>query len=96
MVAHEEHNRLISQVDIKTKFYLYGSVLNGSNSYKMRLVDYAVTANFQPPMNFQLNYLNIDFDVTVYKIGSVDQFIDINTLSFYQILFEEKRNSSLV
>ena len=69
---------------------------NGSNSYKMRLVGYAVTALFLPPMNFQLNYLNIDFDVTVYKIGLVDQFIDINTLSFYQILFEEKRNGSLV
>ena len=69
---------------------------NGSNTYKMRLVGYAVTAPFQPPMNFQLNYLNIDFDVTVYKIGFIDQFIDINTLSYYQILFEEKRNGSLV
>ena len=93
MVAHEEHKQLISQVDIKTKFYLYGSV---SNTYKMRLVGYAATAPFQPPVNFQLNYLNIDFDVTVYKIGLIDQFIDINTLSFYQILFEAKRNGSLV
>ena len=69
---------------------------NGSNTYKMRLVGYAATAPFQPPMNFQLNYLNIDFDVTVYKIGFIDQFIDINTLSYYKILFEEKRNGSLV
>ena len=69
---------------------------NGSNTYKMRVAGYAVTAPFQPPMNFQLNYLNIDFDVTVYKIGFIDQFIDINTLSYYQILFEEKRNGSLV
>ena len=63
----------------------------------MKLGDYAniATINSRPTSKFQSNRLEIDFNVTVNKIGFSKQFIDINSIDFYRIMMEEKRNGSL-
>ena len=64
----------------------------------MKLGDYAniATINSRPTSNFQSNRLEIDFNVTVNKIGFSRQFIDVNSIDFYRIMMEEKRNGSYV
>ena len=68
------------------------------NLYKMALVNYPsyVNKTFSPPMNFQSSQLEIDFEVHVNKIGFSKQFIDVNSMDFYRIMMEEKRNGSYV
>ena len=67
------------------------------NLHKMRLVNLSsLDRTFNPPMNFQSTQLEIDFDVYVNKIGFTKQFIDVDSLDFYRIMLEEKRNGSFV
>ena len=62
----------------------------------MALSNYSshVVELFTPPINFQSNQLEIDFDGYVKKIGFIDRFIDVNSLEHHRIMLEEKRNGS--
>ena len=66
--------------------------------YKMALSNYNAHINktISPPVTFQSNQLEIDYEVFVNKIGLVDKFIDVDSLEFHRILLEEKRNGSYV
>ena len=66
--------------------------------YKMALSNYNAHINktISPPVTFQSNQLEIDYEVFVNKIGLVDRFIDIDSLDFHRFLLEEKRNGSYV
>ena len=67
------------------------------NLHKMRLVNLSsLDRTFIPPMNFRSTALEIDFDVYVNKIGFTKQFIDVDSIDFYRIMLEEKRNGSFV
>ena len=80
------------------KLFLWICYDSSNSTYKMKLGDYAniATINSRPTSNFQSNRLEIDFNVTVNKIGFSKQFIDINSIDFYRIMMEEKRNGSYV
>ena len=66
------------------------------NLHKFSLGNYSshVQQTFNPPVNFQSNQLEIDFDGYVKKVGLIDKFIDIDSLEFHKILLEEKRNGA--
>ena len=66
--------------------------------YKMALSNYNAHINktISPPVTFQSNQLEIDYEVFVNKIGLIDRFIDIDSLDFHRFLLEEKRNGSYV
>ena len=66
--------------------------------YKMALTNYNAHINktISPPVTFQSNQFEIDYEVFVNKIGFIDRFIDINSLDFHRILLGEKRNGSYV
>ena len=66
------------------------------NLYKMALSNYSLHVNetFNPPVNFQSNQLEIDYEGFVNKIGFIDHFIDVNSLEHHRIMLEEKRNGS--
>ena len=64
--------------------------------YKMALSNYNshINKTISPPVRFQSNQFEIDYDGFVNKIGLVDKFIDVDSLDFHRILLEEKRNGS--
>ena len=66
------------------------------NLHKMALCNYSshVSETFSPPVNFQSNQLEIDFDGYVNKIGLIDRFIDVNSLEHHRIMLEEMCNGS--
>ena len=80
------------------KLFLWVCFNGSNNTYKMRLGNYSsiATLTVRPPMNFQLNQLELNFDVNVNKIGFSNQFIDVDSLDHYRIMLEEKRNASYV
>ena len=82
--------------DFQNKQLFIWICFNGSNLYKMALSNYSshVSEIFTPPINFQSNQLEIDFDGYVKKIGLIDRFIDVNSLEHHRIMLEEKRNGS--
>ena len=82
--------------DFQNKKLFIWICFNGSNLYKMALSNYSshVSETFSPPVKFQSNQLEIDFDGIVNKIGLTDQFIDVNSLEHHRIMLEEKRNGS--
>ena len=82
--------------DFQNKQLFIWICFNGSNLYKFALSNYSsyVSETFSPPVNFQSNQLEIDFDGIVNKIGLTDQFIDVNSLEHHRIMLEEKRNGS--
>ena len=51
-----------------------------------------VSETFNPRVNFQSRQLEINYDASVNKIGFTEQFIDVNSLTFYRIVLNEKRN----
>ena len=82
--------------DFQNKQLFIWICFNGSNLYKMALSSYSshVSETFSPPVKFQSNQLEIDFDGIVNKIGLTNQFIDVNSLEHHRIMLEEKRNGS--
>ena len=62
----------------------------------MALSSYSSRINqtFRPPVTFQSNQLEIDFDSYVNKIGLIDKFIDVDSLSHHRIMLNEKINGS--
>ena len=61
--------------------------------YKMALSNYNAHINktINPPVTFQSNQFEIDYEVFVNKIGPIDRFIDINSLDLHRILLKEKK-----
>ena len=82
--------------DFQNKQLFVWICFDGSNLYKMALSNYSshVSETFSPPVNFQSNQLEIDFDGYVNKIGLIDRFIDVNSLEHHRIMLEEKPNGS--
>ena len=82
--------------DFQNKQLFIWICFNCSNLYKIALSNYSshVNETFNPPVNFQSNQLEIDFDGIVNKIGLTDRFIDVNSLEHHRIMLEEKRNGS--
>ena len=95
MALSENHETTFTSVFQNKQLFIW-ICFNGSNLYKMALSNYSshVSETFSPPVNFQSNQLEIDFDGIVNKIGLTDQFIDVNSLEHHRIMLEEKRNGS--
>ena len=53
-----------------------------------------ISETFAPPINFLSNQLEIDTETLVNKIGWVDKFIDVDSITFHRIVLEENRNGS--